>query len=57
MPSSSTVGTLVGLVAFVLGFVGYTVFGWRFDGAAGPTVTAVAAVCVVLAFVVTMLRR
>lgn len=57
MPSSSTVGTVVGLAAFVLGVVGYTVFGWRFDGAAGPTVTAVAAVRVILAFAVTMLRR
>lgn len=57
MSSTSTVGTLVGLAAFVLGVAGYTVFGWRFDGAAGPTVTTVAAVCVVLAFVVTMFRR
>ena len=53
-PSTSTLGTVAGLVAFVVGLVGYTVFGWRFGGDAGPVVTAVAAVCVLLAVVLTV---
>lgn len=57
MPSNSTLGSVVGLAAFVVGLVGYTVFGWRFDGTAGPVVTALAAVCVVVAVALTVLNR
>jgi hypothetical protein len=31
---------LVGLLAFVVGLVGYTVFGWRFDSSGSSVVTA-----------------
>ncbi|MFC5972321.1 hypothetical protein ACFPYI_13350 [Halomarina salina] len=57
MPSTSTLGTVVGLATFAVGLVGYTLFGWRFDGTGGPVVTAVALVCVVVAVVLTLRNR
>ncbi|GAA0246066.1 hypothetical protein ACFFQF_05185 [Haladaptatus pallidirubidus] len=56
MRSQSKALQLVGLLAFVVGLVGYTVFGWRFDSTGDPIITAVAVVCVVVAIVVTIRR-
>lgn len=47
---------LVGVVACLVGLVGYVAFGWRFDSSGGPLVTAVAVVCVALAVGVTVWR-
>ncbi|MFD1514594.1 hypothetical protein [Halomarina rubra] len=57
MSSTTTLGTVVGLAAAAVGLVGYTVFGWRFDGTGGPLVTGLAAVCVVVAVVLTVRDR
>lgn len=48
--------TLVGVVAAVVGLVGYVVFDWRFDGTSGPIPTALALVAVAIAIGATLLR-
>ncbi|WP_458206112.1 hypothetical protein [Haladaptatus sp. NG-SE-30] len=47
---------LVGFLAFLVGLVGYTLFGWRFDSTGNPVVTGLAIVCVVVAVAATVLR-
>jgi hypothetical protein len=51
MPSTSrsTVLTIAGALACVLGVVGYVVFGWRFGGPTDPIAVVVALGCVALA--------
>lgn len=41
----------VGLAIFVIGFVGYVVFGWRFGGTPDSTPAALAVVAVAIALV------
>jgi len=49
--------TLFAVLVAAVGFVGYVVFGWRFDGSAsGPLVTALALVAVAVAIASTLLR-
>lgn len=47
----------VGLVAFAIGFVGYTVFGWEFGGPSDPVVGALAIFAAAVAVVWTLARR
>lgn len=47
----------VGLAAFAIGFVGYSVFGWRFDGATDPIPAALAILAAAVALVWTLARR
>ena len=49
MPSRSTLVSLALLAITGVGFVGHARFGWRFDGSAGPVITAVALVRVPVA--------
>lgn len=46
----------VGVVAFGIGFVGYAVFGWRFDGTGDPLPAALAVVAAAVALVWTLAR-
>ncbi|WP_435152195.1 hypothetical protein [Haladaptatus sp. DFWS20] len=56
MRSQSRALQLVGFLAFVVGFVGFTVFDWRFDSTGNPVVAVVAGVCIVIAIVMTIRR-
>ncbi|WP_254537874.1 hypothetical protein [Halomarina litorea] len=49
MPSTSTLLTVVGALAFVCGLVGHTVFGWQFGGERHPVALAIALGCVAVA--------
>ena len=54
MRSSSTLGVVVGLLAFVVGLVGYVFLGWRFGGGSSDFATVLAIVAVVVAVGVTL---
>ncbi len=56
MRSQSKALQLVGLLAFVVGFVGFTVFDWRFESTGNPAVAVVAGICIVVAIAVTIRR-
>lgn len=56
MRSKSPALRLVGILACIVGVVGYTVFGWQFDSTGGPFLTVIAAACVVLAVGATVWR-
>ncbi|WP_423745784.1 hypothetical protein V5735_07470 (plasmid) [Haladaptatus sp. SPP-AMP-3] len=56
MRSQPPVLRLVGILAFIVGVVGYTVFGWRFESTSNPVVTTLALACVVLAVAATIWR-
>ncbi|WP_227355351.1 hypothetical protein [Haladaptatus salinisoli] len=47
---------LVGLLAFVVGLVGYVVFGWRFDSSGSSIVTALGIAGALVAIALTVLR-
>ncbi len=49
VPSTSTLLTVVGALAFVCGLVGHTVFGWQFGGERHPVALAIALGCVAVA--------
>lgn len=50
MPDSSKLLPLAGLLACIVGVVGYVVFGWRFGGdTSSPVAVGVALVAVALA--------
>lgn len=44
----------LGLLAFVVAFVGWAFFGWEFGGDASPIAIALAAVCVAAAVAKTL---
>lgn len=46
--------TALGLLAFVVGFVGWAFLGWEFGGDSSPIALALAAVCVVVAIAKTL---
>ena len=46
--------TALGLLAFVVGFVGWAFLGWEFGGDSGPIALALAGVCVIAAVVRTL---
>ncbi len=56
MRSQSPALRLLGLLAFLVGLVGYLAFGWRFDSSGNSVVTALAAACVVIALAATIWR-
>jgi len=58
MRSQSIAGTAVGVLAFLVGLVGYVVFGWRFDdGASNPLGFGLALVAVAVAVALTVRDR
>lgn len=58
MRSDSKLGTALGVLAFVIGFVGYTVFGWRFGGGTeSPVAFVLGVVAVAVAIGLTVRDR
>ncbi|WP_162224507.1 hypothetical protein [Halorussus amylolyticus] len=57
MRAQSRVLQAIGLLAFVVGFAGYTVFGWRFGGNADSAVTFALAVGAVALAILTLRNR
>ncbi|WP_135827890.1 hypothetical protein [Halorussus halobius] len=58
MRSQSIAGTAVGVLAFLVGLVGYVAFGWRFgDGASNPLTFGLAVVAVAVAVGLTVRDR
>jgi len=56
MRSQSRALRFIGLLACLVGVVGYVAFGWRFDSSGNSTVTALAVACVVVALAATIWR-
>ncbi|WP_338729048.1 multidrug transporter [Haladaptatus sp. DJG-WS-42] len=48
---------VVGLLAFVVGLVGFLIYGWRFDTGGDPIATTLGVGAALLAILVTLRRR
>ncbi|ODR82274.1 hypothetical protein BG842_23580 [Haladaptatus sp. W1] len=56
MRSQSPALRLVGILACIVGVVGYVAFDWRFESTGSPVVTVLALACVVVAVAATIWR-
>jgi len=51
---TSTIGTIIGLIVFVIAIGGSVLFGWEWGAPNQPVATAVGGIAVIIAFILTI---